>query len=197
MLSARTQFYTASSLDGFLATPDDGLDWLLQFGDAASSYAAFVADVGALAMGAATYTWLLRHHVQPESGPAQPWPYVQPTWVFTHRDLPVPAGADVRFVHGPVGPVHAAMRAAAGDKNLWIVGGGDLAGQFWDAGLLDELIVQVTPVTLGAGKPLFPRRVATPPLRLTAVERFGPAFVELRYALPPRGALPDGVSRAS
>jgi dihydrofolate reductase len=50
------------------------------------------------------------------------------------------------------------MRAAAGGKNVWIVGGGDLAGQFADAGLLDELIVYIAPVTLGGGAPLFPRR---------------------------------------
>jgi Dihydrofolate reductase len=49
------------------------------------------------------------------------------------------------------------MVAAAGNKNVWIVGGGELAGQFYDQGLLDELFVQVGSVTLGAGKPLLPR----------------------------------------
>jgi dihydrofolate reductase len=46
------------------------------------------------------------------------------------------------------------MVTAAGSKNVWIVGGGELAGQFYDYGLLDELFVQVGSVTLGAGKPL-------------------------------------------
>jgi dihydrofolate reductase len=77
--------------------------------------------------------------------------------------------------------VHAVMRAAAGAKNIWIVGGGDLAGQFFDAGLLDEIIVQVGSVTLGKGKPLFPRRVTNPPLRLVSVQQIGTGFVELRY----------------
>lgn len=78
---------------------------------------------------------------------------------FTNRQLPTIPGADIRFVCGDVSAVHVEMRAAAGDKNIWIVGGGDLAGQFHDAGLLDELIVQVGLVTLGKGRPLFPRRV--------------------------------------
>ena len=180
----KTQFYGAASLDGFLATHDDGLEWLLQFGTGVPSYEPFIARVGALAMGASTYEWMLRHHVRPGSVAEQPWPYAQPTWVFTHRRLPVVSGADIRFVEGEVGPVHAAMQVAAKGKNLWIVGGGELLGQFLDGGLLDELIVQIAPVTLGAGKPLLPRAVHTPPLRLLSVEQFGDAFAELRYAVP-------------
>lgn len=96
-------------------------------------------------------------------------------------------GADIRFAQGDVRPVHAAMREAAGGRNLWIVGGGDVAGQFHDAGLLDELIVQVASVTLGAGKPLLPRSITSPPLRLTEVRQFGGGFAELRLELPRGG----------
>jgi dihydrofolate reductase len=67
---------------------------------------------------------------------------------------------------------------------VWIVGGGDLAGQFFDAGLLDELIVQVGSVTLGSGKPVFPRFVATPPMQLVSVRAIGTGFAELVYVLP-------------
>lgn len=182
----KTQYYTAASLDGFIATEDDSLDWLFPLGDIQDTgYPAFIAEVGALAMGSATYEWMLRHAqtVAAETGSA--WPYSQPAWVFSSRTLPVAApGADIRFVRGNVRPVHAAMRAAAGGKNIWIVGGGDLAGQFHDAGLLDELIVQVGSVTLGQGKPLFPRRLTSPPLRLLSVRRMGTGFAELRYQLP-------------
>jgi dihydrofolate reductase len=78
------------------------------------------------------------------------------------------------------------MRLAALGKNIWLVGGGELVGQFSDAGLLDELIIQVASVTLGAGKPLLPRQIAFPPLRLTSVAAFQPGFAELRYTVPPR-----------
>ena len=75
------------------------------------------------------------------------------------------------------------MRAAAGDKNIWIVGGGDLAGQFHDAGLLDEVIVQIGSATLGRGKPLLPRRLLSPVLQLQSVQQMGPGMAELRYTV--------------
>jgi dihydrofolate reductase len=127
---------------------------------------------------------MLRHLVSAEATRPQPWPYAQPTWVFTSRTLPTVAGADIRFTQGDVRPVHAAMVAAAGGKNVWIVGGGELAGQFYDAHLLDELFVQVGSVTLGAGKPLLPRMITRPPLRLMSVRAVGTGFAELHYEVP-------------
>lgn len=181
----KTQYYTASSLDGFIATSDHSLDWLLQFGDVEdTSYPSFIRDVGALAMGSSTYEWILRNPANPDAEEQEPWPYEQPLWVFTSRTLPGVPGADVRFVSGDVRPVHRQMVEAADGKNIWIVGGGELAGQFYDAGLLDELIIQMTAVTLGEGRPLLPREIAFPPLRLLSVAAFGEAFAELRYAVP-------------
>lgn len=181
----KTQYYAATSLDGFIATEDDSLDWLFALGDVNdTSYPSFIAQVGALAMGSATYEWMLRHADNVASEMGSPWPYEQPTWVFTSRELPTLEGANTRFVRGDVRPVHAAMCKAADSKNVWIVGGGDLAGQFSDAGLLDEVIVQVGSVTLGKGKPLFPRRITDPPLRLMSVRQVGTGFAELSYQVP-------------
>lgn len=148
-----THYFTACSLDGFIATADHSLEWLFRQQvdeDGPMSYQVFEKSIGALTMGASTYEWLRRH--EPDS-----WPYQQPTWVFTHRDLPTPPGADVRLTQADVFAVHAEMVAAAGQADVWVVGGGDLAGQFADAGLLDEVWVQFAPVTLGAGRPLLPR----------------------------------------
>lgn len=174
-----TQYLVASSVDGFIADEHDNLDWLLSMpggDDAANPYPAFIRDVGALAMGATTYEWVRRH----EPGA---WPYTQPCWVFTHRDLPALDGADVRFVQGPVAEVHAEMTAAAGGKNLWLVGGGELVGQFLDADLLDELIVSLTPVLLGRGAPLLPRRRTEPMRLLSATPSPADTFVHLHYSL--------------
>ncbi len=178
----KTQYYTAASLDGFLATEDDSVDWLFPLGDLNdSSYPEFIADVGALAMGSATYAWMARNADKVVAETGSTWPYAQPAWIFSHRQLPTLEGANVRFVSGDVRQAHAEMRAAAGAKNIWIVGGGDLAGQFYDAGLLDEVIIQVGSATLGKGKPLFPRRVLSPVLRLVSVRQMGASMVELRY----------------
>lgn len=177
-----TQYYSATSLDGYIADQEDSLDWLDQFGAVEGMedhYQAFIDGVGALAIGSTTYEWvvdaldLLEH---PER-----WPYEVPAWVFSSRELPAIEGADVRFVSGDVAPVHSDMVEAADGENVWLVGGGDLAGQFHDPGLLDEIIVAVAPVTLTSGAPLLPRRITTPPLRLTDVERFGDVFAVLTY----------------
>ena len=176
-----TQYFTAASLDGYIADPDNSLDWLFQFGEGpGGSYQEFIGRVGALAMGSTTYEWILEHLVHKGGEPA-PWLYEQPSWVFTRRALPSVAGADVRFVHGDVATVHEQMKAEARGANIWIVGGGDLVGQFFDCGLLDEIIVHLAPVTLGGGAPLLPRRIVTPPLGLVSATPYGDAFVELRY----------------
>ena len=181
----KTQYYTAATLDGFIADPDNSLDWLFQFSEGATDdYPAFIAAVGAIAMGSTTYQWLLDHMIAPGADKAQPWPYQQPTWVFTTRELePVP-GADIRFVRGDVRPVHDAMVKAANGANVWLVGGGGLVGQFHDHGLLDEIIVTIASVTLGAGAPLLPRKISRPPLRLVSAQMLGPGFVQLRYEVP-------------
>lgn len=152
-----TQYFTACSTDGFIAAhPEDGLAWLLtREVDSAGpqGYDGFIAEVGAIAMGATTYQWLLTH--APDE-----WYYEVPCWVFTHRTFPEPpAGRDIRFTTGPVPQVHAEMVVAAAGRNVWLCGGGDLVGQFHDHGLLDEIWVQYAPVTLGSGAPLLPRRV--------------------------------------
>lgn len=169
------RYFTATTLDGFIATQDHSLEWLIhrdQDDDLAGplGYDGFIADIGAIAMGATTYQWILDHH-------DGPWPYEQPAWVFTHRDLP--RTDNVRFTADPVPAVHAEMTEAASGRDLWVVGGGDLAGQFHDHGLLDEVIVSIAPVTLGSGAPLLNRHVE---LRLEEMARSG-EFACARYTV--------------
>jgi dihydrofolate reductase len=181
--AGKTQYYTAATLDGFIADPNHSLDWLFQFGhQGTEDFPSFLREVGAVAMGSSTYEWILNHLSDASADHAQPWPYTQPAWVFTTRSLRSVPGGDVRFVRGDVAPAYQAMRAAAAGKNIWLVGGGDLVGQFHDRGLLDEIIVTIAPVTLGAGKPLLPRAITTPPLQLLNSQVLGP-FVQLHYAV--------------
>ena len=164
----RTIYYTATTLDGFLADEHDSLDWLFvqdNDADGPMGYTEFIRGIGALVMGATTYEWVVAH--QRRTG--EDWGYDVPCFVFTHRDL-APVADHITMVSGPPAEVYADLRAAAGERDLWVVGGGDLAAQFADAGLLDEVQVSIAPVTLGAGRPLFPRRFD---LRLTRLERNG------------------------
>lgn len=178
----KTQYYTATTLDGFVATKDHSLDWLTsrkQDPKGFLNYEDFFAEVGALAMGATTYEWVLDHLYEGRKLVAGKWFYSPPSWVFTHRDLPTPPDADVRFVQGGVEPVHRLMTEAAKGRNLWVVGGGNLAAQFAQAGLLDEILVSIAPVTLGAGAPILPCHVE---LKLEELGRNG-EFLAARYSV--------------
>ncbi len=184
-----TIFYTATSIDGFIADEHDSLDWLFQVPaddddeGHEDRFARFFRDVGAMAMGSTTYEWVLGHDQLLEH--PEKWRAYYgdtPCWVFSHRELPAIHGADLRFVQGEVAPIHRAMVEAADGKNIWLVGGGELVGRFGDEGLLDEIQLSIAPVTLGAGAPLLPRRLLASDLTLVSVERQG-QFVSATYRL--------------
>jgi len=186
----RTQYYTATSADGFIADEHNSLDWLFEVGrgaevDPADSHEAewdeFIAGVGSMVMGAPTYQWVIDHEQLLEN--PQRWhDYYgdRPAFVFTHRELPPIPGVNVRFVSGEVPGVYDDLAAAADGRNIWVVGGGDLVGQFDDAGLLDEIRLGLTPVTLGSGAPVLPRRITSERLHLRSVDRSG-QLVQLVY----------------
>jgi dihydrofolate reductase len=174
----KTQYYTATSVDGFIADSDNSLDWLFEVPrDGGSGYEAFTeffAGVGSMAMGATTYEWVVAHEKLVER--PERWHEFYgdtPTWVFAHRELTAVPGLDLRVVQGDVGPVHAAMVEAAGGKNVWLVGGGELVGSFADAGLLDEIWLGMQPVFLGAGAPLLPRRLTSKRVELESARKDG------------------------
>lgn len=145
-------YYTATTLDGFLADPNDSLDWLMTQpidNDGPFAIADLMATVGVTVMGSTTYEWLLRHLGD------DPWPYPeQRTFVFTHRDLAV-VHPSIELIAGTPVEHRARIEEAADDLGVWVVGGGDLAAQFASAGMLDEMVVSYAPVVLGAGRPLF------------------------------------------
>jgi dihydrofolate reductase len=183
----RFVFATATSLDGFLADADNSLDWLFEVEGGEESMAAlesFVDGVGVMVEGSTTYLWVLEHEKLLETpGKWQEFYGDKPTFVFSSRDdLPLVPGADIRVVSGPVSDHLDAIRDAAGDKDVWLVGGGDLVGQFHEAGALDELMLSVAAVTLGSGAPLLPHRIESSALRLVEVGQSG-QFVSLRYAV--------------
>lgn len=171
-------YYVASSLDGFIAAEDSSLDWLLAFGfePFQRHYDQFLATVGSLVMGSATYDYVRTQ--DPDS-----WPYgALPCQVLTSRKLEAPPDSGVQFASGDIRRICEDAAAAAGDRNVWVVGGGLVAAQFAEAGLLDELRVTYMPVALGTGRRLLP--VATPlgPMRLAGTTSFNGGAAELRFS---------------
>ena len=171
-------YYVAASLDGFIATPDGGVDWLAPFegGDEDYGYAAFYAAVDALLLGRRTYEQALGFGA---------WPYDdKPCWVFSRRTLP---GAPARVTATAASPrevVDGLARRGVG--RAWLVGGGELAGSFRDQGLITDYMVSVVPVVLGAGVPLFgavagARAVRGERLRLVESAAFESGIVQLHH----------------
>ncbi len=192
---SNTQYYCAATLDGYIADADDGLGWLMGYEGSfdgegvepgpmsyGGSYGRFYEGVGALVSGSVTYEFVVDHLSDPSE-----WTYKgKPYWVLSSRELPTPEGEgiDVRVTDGKVADLYDEMIAGAGERNLWVVGGGNVASQFADAGLLDEVLLTVVPVVLGEGKPVFDRPLPGGPMQLAGTRTFETGMVELRYEIP-------------
>lgn len=189
-----TQYYCAATLDGYIADADDGLAWLFTYdgsydGEDAEpgprgeggAYERFYEGVGALVSGSTTYEFVVDHLADDSE-----WPYKgKPYWVLSSRELRVPQGegVEVRVANAQVADLHEEMIASAGEGNLWVVGGGNVASQFAAGGLLDEVLVTVVPVVLGGGQPIFDDPLPGPPMQLTGTRTFDSGLVELTYAV--------------
>lgn len=184
----RTIYRTATSLNGFIADERHSLAWLFAAEHDDSQQAEhelFLEGIGALVEGSGTYEWVLREaNLLAEPERWRTFYGDRPTFVFSSRDLPAPDGADVRFLRGPVRDSFPAIAAAAGGGDVWVVGGGDLAGQFLDAGRLDRIEVSIAPVALPGGAPLLPRRLESDRLRLVEVARKA-QFIFAGYEVSP------------
>ncbi|MFB2581960.1 dihydrofolate reductase family protein [Herbiconiux sp. P15] len=177
-MTTKTQYYVAASADGFIADREGGLEWLLAFGfeEFTEAYEAFIAEVGLVVMGSATYEFVLAE--------GHEWAYSEQTaWVLTRRSLPVVEGGDIRFAQGDVRDLHAEWVRAAGGRNIWIVGGGDVAAQVADAGLLDEMVLTTMPVVLGGGTPLVPVKNGAQALELVSSEALPSGAVTSVYRI--------------
>lgn len=162
-------FYGCVTLDGYLAAKDHSLRWLHQTGTAEETgYEDFYAQMDVTLMGRRTF-----REVEKLGNPAEAYPTTE-NYVFTHRPLDqagfTAAGGDpADFVE------------VLGGKNIWVVGGNTILAPLLDRDLVDHLIVQVAPVLLGEGIPLFTQREALRRFRLEAVRQYGP-FAELAYS---------------
>jgi dihydrofolate reductase len=181
------RYYAAQTLDGYIAEADDSIDWLTGYegsyegadsDEGQAGYDSFYEGIGALVMGSTTYEWVLDH--------GRGWPYAgKPAWVLSSRQLerPEAEGADVRIVDDEVPDLMGEMRDAAGERDIWVVGGGNVASQFADNDLLDRVEVTLVPVVLGQGKPLFDRRLRGGTMQLIEARTFSSGMVGLSYEI--------------
>lgn len=166
--------FVATSLDGYIATEDDDLDWLESAGGSDEDYGfqTFLIDVDLVAMGRGTYNYIAHIDPLPYGG--------RPVEVFTHN--PPDPRPDVTF--GSWTPREATYRWATKGLRHVYVDGGNLISQFLAAGLIDDLTITIVPILLGKGRPLFHRSDNVTPLELVASRSFPSGMVLLRYRRP-------------
>ena len=178
----RIRYDTATTINGWIADEHNSLAWLFAVpGSSDAEHEIATPDATVNVMGSTTYLWLLEESSMLEH--PEKWAEffgAKPAYVFTSRELPTPAGADVRFIDGSVAEALPALREAAGDGDIWVIGGGDLAGQFLDADALDEIALSIAPVALAGGAPQFPRRLESDRLHLVEARPVG-QFVRAVY----------------
>jgi dihydrofolate reductase len=173
--------YIATSLDGKIARPDGGLDWLIDGGPRPEEfgYEAFYASVDAILMGRGTYD-----AVRAMGGG---WPYAgKPVLVVSSRPLPdPPPGVEAR-----PGDLPAVVAELAGCTMVWVEGGGQLLRGMMAIGRLDRLEIAVLPVILGEGIPLFPPGTPERRLKLVRSATVGDAL-HLVYDVAPSPEPPE------
>jgi dihydrofolate reductase len=168
-------YYAAMSLDGRIAGPDHDLSFLKTL-DGGNDYLTFYEGVDSLVMGARTWDFMVLHGS---------WPYGdKPTWIVTHADeLDVVGAFEGAVLETFAGDVTELVDRIGerGYERTWLVGGGELAGQFLAADRLDELILTVAPTLVGRGPALADGEFALPRFTLAEVERYGDDGVRTRY----------------
>ena len=177
MTSGRVHLYVGISLDGYIAAPDGGVDWLDPYHDARKGFAPFVKTIGASIMGRTTFDHAVERGYS-EFGDL-------PNYVVTHRPIEVKTRAiawsgDLRELVETIRAKHP--------RDIWLMGGGDVVKSFAEADLIDIWSVAFIPTLLGNGLPMFPPRpFREQRLQLVRNHQYDDGVVELRYErMPPR-----------
>jgi dihydrofolate reductase len=159
--------YIAASIDGFIARPDGNLDWLDNLPNPDQidhGYKDFLATIGTIIMGRATYEKLLSFGLD--------WMYAGiNTYVVTHNKNYV-VNTPATFVLHENLPEFTRNLQQSSSKDIWLVGGGEIVSYFLQHQLLDRIILSVIPIVLGEGIPLFPQKIVETHWQLTQVEHF-------------------------
>ncbi|MFA9559475.1 dihydrofolate reductase family protein [Evansella sp. AB-rgal1] len=166
--------FIATSLDGYIATKDESLDWLFKVeGEGDNGYSEFYETVDTVLIGKKTYDWIMKH----ETGE---FPYKnRECYVFTRS--PIEDTENVSFINEDITSFTNQLKNQVG-KNIWIVGGGELLQCFIKEKLVDEIILTIAPTVIGNGIPLFKEGDFQLDLTLKGTRTFH-QFVELHYAV--------------
>ncbi len=175
-------YHVAATLDGFIADTEHGVSAFPTEGDHVEEYVAALRSYEAVVMGRKTYDFGLRF------GVTDPYPWLD-TYVIS-RSMTESPSARVQIADDGVALVRR-LKDAPG-KPIYLAGGGELARALFDAGLIDEVVVKLNPVLLGAGVPLAPNLGSPMPLRLRSSKVHDVGVVVLRYDVAASREEPPG-----
>ena len=168
----RFRAYIAASVDGYVATPDGGVEWLEAFDGESYGYEDFTSDISTIVVGRTTLDQVLSFG---------DWPYPgKEVLVLTSRPLEVAPAQTRAWRAGPESLV-AHLRGTVREGDVWILGGPQTIRAFSELGAVESYEIFVMPVLLGDGIPLFAPEGARQPLRLTGHQVFSNGAVQLAY----------------
>lgn len=164
--------YIASSLDGYIAKPDGGLDWLINSeNDGDNGLHAFMERIDTTIMGRTTYDEVLGFDV--------PFPYVgYENYVFTSHP-PENDENGVHFINGDIKAFISTLKKTAG-KDIFLIGGSQIIAEFLELELVDEIILSIAPVLIGKGIPLFTGNYIEQRYKLDQIRQYN-ELVQIHY----------------
>ena len=169
--------YIATSADGFIARPDNSVDWLNTLNPADYGMGAFFKTIDTILWGHKTYGVGLEMN---EGGLGVYGSRIK-NYVFSRRP-PKKHASDVEFVKEPINEFAQRLRGSPG-KDIWMMGGGGIIASFLDAGEIDEFIIHVIPTFIGEGIPLIAPKHRLVPLKLLSVRDYPDGVLRLHYAV--------------
>lgn len=172
----KIKLYITMSLDGYIATPDGGIEWLNEIPNPNKEdygYSALLDSVDTVLMGGRTYHEIIGFGV--------PWPYKNmQTYVISHNDTNVTPNEQAEFITEDIFHRISVLKESKG-KDIWLVGGGVLTTMLLNRDLIDEMQIVIIPTILGEGLPLFPNKPKTSKWRLIGSKSFSSGVSLITY----------------
>lgn len=162
-------YYLTASLDGFIARPDGTVDWLLEAEGEDFGFAEFFETIDTVVMGRKTYETALSFG---------PYPYSSKrSFIFSQS---MTQSDHAQIVQTSVTEFVSEQKKQSG-KDIWLVGGAEIAKAFFEANAIDQLIVFVQPILLGTGLPIVQSPGRDLKLRLIASQEYPAGLMRLDY----------------
>lgn len=172
----KIKLYIAVSLDGYIATPDGGVEWLNQFQISKNEdygYKEIYQSIDTILMGGRTYRDIVGFGCE--------WPYKdKTTYIVSRNNVNLTPAEQVCFITDHVTGNVEKLKESTG-KDIWLAGGGELVSMLLDANQIDEMHLCYLPIVLGQGISLFPNKPKETIWKLVSSKSFLSGAISITY----------------